>query len=511
MSGEIVRRTENPDVIGFQHTTLHIGEAEQLRALLDTPTKYVNLLSQAEPDFELPALSMTLYAEREQSPESLQLHATSHFTPIDILQPSQTLSWQDALKVELFDLYPDSTKTTMPHDSDSLYIEIGTMFYGRVATYAELDRCAIEVDLIPQDRFHKFAGTVIDADLPDELPDPYLILKEFTGLWLRAHDIVVENSGYRPNPINLSLRSMNKRVSPKPSQEQQPSGVESLFPAQELINEQRLGFNYVGGLAYAKTRLQEIVEVFNDTDARALYDIEPTHFMLYGPAGTGKTTLVEILAGEIDAELIKIVSSDVIEKWVGSSAQNLDQIFKDATQDGYPKVIFFDEFEALGGKSEKLTSSERRDVLKIFNTQITDITRNHPNIIIACATNADTHEIEPALIRSGRLEPIQAGLPTADERIDIWAAILTRSMMAKNGELEIENIDNVDKHVFRLYDQDINPRELSLNSDGMTGADFEAVLGFARRRCYKQYKETGSHRLVCQQDLLDGIRAIQQR
>lgn len=507
MTGELFRTPGSPEELKFHYSTLWLHDEAGLRAALDEPRAYLNLLSEAEPDFETPTMSMVLYAERGATPESLQLHATSEFTPVDIADLDNTLSWQDALRGELLELYPDAAQQSLTHDSESLYTRIGRGFYGRVSTSATVDRCILEVDLISRELFDKYAGTLIDDEDEENHPDdPALILKEFAVLWLHAHDIVIQNSAYSPLPTELSV------VAP-PTKEivADKVPVEAVMPVSELVDEDHRGFNYIGGLTAAKNRLQEIAEAFNDSEARSIYGIGPTHFMLYGPPGTGKTTLVEALADELNAKLMPVSSKDVIEKWVGSSARNLATIFKDAKKGGYPTIVFFDEFEALGGKSEKLSSSERHDVLKVFNTEIIEISRTHPNIIIAAATNVDTHEIEPSLIRSGRLEPIQAGLPNEIERIDIWSSILAKLVLANQSDLIAADAETVGEHRFHLYADDINPVELAKLSDGMTGADFEAVIDFARRRCYRHYKSSGNHRQVCQQDLIDGITHLHQR
>ena len=507
MASEIFRAPGSPEELKFQYSTLWLHDEAGLRTALDEPRNYLNLLSDAEPDFETPTKSMTLYAERAATPESLQLHATSEFTPADIIDLDNALSWQDALRGELLELYPDAAQQSLAHDSDSLYTRIGHGFYGRISTSALVDRCILEVDLVSREQFDKYAGTLIDdEDETAHSDDPALVLKEFAVLWQHAHNIVIQNSAYSPLPVELS-------IVPPPSKEIVADKVpaEAFMPVSELVDEDHRGFNYIGGLTTAKSRLQEIAEAFNDGEARSIYGIGPTHFMLYGPPGTGKTTLVEALADELNAKLVPVSSKDVIEKWVGSSARNLATIFKNAKKGGYPTIVFFDEFEALGGKSEKLSSSERHDVLKVFNTEIIEISRTHPNIIIAAATNVDTHEIEPSLIRSGRLEPIQAGLPNEAERIDIWSSILARLVLANQNEFVAADAEAVGEHRFHLYADDINPLELARLSDSMTGADFEAVIDFARRRCYRHYKTTGNHRQVGQQDLVDGINAIRHR
>jgi transitional endoplasmic reticulum ATPase len=57
-------------------------------------------------------------------------------------------------------------------------------------------------------------------------------------------------------------------------------------------------------------------------------------------------------AGEIGAGFISVGISDVLEMWTGSSERNLSALFEHARANA-PCVLFFDEVDALGGRSEK--------------------------------------------------------------------------------------------------------------------------------------------------------------
>lgn len=54
--------------------------------------------------------------------------------------------------------------------------------------------------------------------------------------------------------------------------------------------------------------------------------------MLYGPPGTGKTLLAKAIASNMDANFLKVVSSAIVDKYIGESARLIREMF------GYAKV-----------------------------------------------------------------------------------------------------------------------------------------------------------------------------
>jgi len=75
--------------------------------------------------------------------------------------------------------------------------------------------------------------------------------------------------------------------------------------------------NDVYGLDSIKAWLRQDVALWRKNDLAAL----PKGYLLCGPAGTGKTYLVECLAGEAAVPVVKM--KNFRDKWVGSSEGNL--------------------------------------------------------------------------------------------------------------------------------------------------------------------------------------------
>uniref|UniRef100_UPI00397F8BD9 AAA family ATPase n=1 Tax=Salmonella sp. s51228 TaxID=3159652 RepID=UPI00397F8BD9 len=75
----------------------------------------------------------------------------------------------------------------------------------------------------------------------------------------------------------------------------------------------------------------------------------PKGCLLYGPPGTGKTLLARAVASQLDANFLKVVSSAIVDKYIGESARLVREMFAYA-RDHEPCIIFMDEIDAIGGK-----------------------------------------------------------------------------------------------------------------------------------------------------------------
>ncbi|KAK4336673.1 hypothetical protein RND71_043975 [Anisodus tanguticus] len=71
--------------------------------------------------------------------------------------------------------------------------------------------------------------------------------------------------------------------------------------------------------------------------------------LLYGPPGTGKTLLARAVASQLEANFLKVVSSAIVDKYIGESARLIREMFNFA-KDHQPCIIFMDEIDAIGGR-----------------------------------------------------------------------------------------------------------------------------------------------------------------
>src|SRR5262249_40027878 len=99
------------------------------------------------------------------------------------------------------------------------------------------------------------------------------------------------------------------------------------------------------GLEKIKAWLRQDVELWRKNDTAAL----PKGYLLCGPVGTGKTYLVECLAGEAGVPIVKL--KNFRDKWVGSSEGNLEKIFRLVHALGRC-YVFIDEADQSLGRRE---------------------------------------------------------------------------------------------------------------------------------------------------------------
>ncbi len=68
----------------------------------------------------------------------------------------------------------------------------------------------------------------------------------------------------------------------------------------------------------------------------------PKGVLLYGPPGTGKTLCARAVANRTDACFIRVIGSELVQKYVGEGARMVRELFEMA-RTKKACVIFFDE------------------------------------------------------------------------------------------------------------------------------------------------------------------------
>ena len=191
----------------------------------------------------------------------------------------------------------------------------------------------------------------------------------------------------------------------------------------------------IGGCKEQIEKMREVVELpMLHPEKFVKLGIDPPKGVLcYGPPGTGKTLLARAVANRTDACFIRVIGSELVQKYVGEGARMVRELFQMA-RSKKACLIFFDEVDAIAGArfddGAGGDNEVQRTMLEIVNQL--DGFDARGNIKVLMATNRpDT--LDPAILRPGRLDrKVEFGLPDLESRAQIFR-IHTRTMAVEQG------------------------------------------------------------------------------
>lgn len=202
-----------------------------------------------------------------------------------------------------------------------------------------------------------------------------------------------------------------------------------------------ISYSEIGGLSDQVRELREVIELpLNNPELFQRVGISPPKgCLLYGPPGTGKTLLARAVASQLDANFLKVVSSAIVDKYIGESARLIREMFNYA-RDHQPCIIFMDEIDAIGGRRfSEGTSADReiqRTLMELLNQMDGFDALGQVKMIMA--TNRPDC-LDPALLRPGRLDrKIEIPLPNEQARLDIMR--IHARPLATHGEIDYEAV-----------------------------------------------------------------------
>merc|ERR1719232_856537 len=183
-----------------------------------------------------------------------------------------------------------------------------------------------------------------------------------------------------------------------------------------------VSYTNIGGLSEQIRELREVIELpLTNPELFVRVGIKaPKGVLLYGPPGTGKTLLARAAANQMEANFLKVVSSAIVDKYIGESARIIREMFGYA-RDHEPCVIFMDEIDAIGGKRLGDGQSADREIQRTLMELLNQLDgfEELGRVKVIMATNRPD-VLDPALLRPGRLDrKIEIGLPNEQGRRDI--------------------------------------------------------------------------------------------
>lgn len=212
----------------------------------------------------------------------------------------------------------------------------------------------------------------------------------------------------------------------------------------------------VGGLEQQVQEIKEAVEL--PLTHPELYDDigikPPKGVILYGEPGTGKTLLAKAVANSTSATFLRVVGSELIQKYLGDGPKLVRELFRVADELA-PSIVFIDEIDAVGTKRYDANSGGEREIqrtmLELLN-QLDGFDSLHDVKVIMATNRIDS--LDPALIRPGRIDrKIEFPLPDQKTKRRIFQIHTSKMSLS----------------------DDVNVEEFVMAKDELSGADIKAM------------------------------------
>ena len=216
----------------------------------------------------------------------------------------------------------------------------------------------------------------------------------------------------------------------------------------------------IGGLEQQIQEIKEAVEL--PLTHPELYDEvgvkPPKGVILYGVPGTGKTLLAKAVANSTAATFLRVVGSELIQKYLGDGPKLVRELFRVAEENA-PSIVFIDEIDAIGTKRYSSHSGGEKEIQRTMLELLNQLDgfEARADVKVIMATNR-IETLDPALIRPGRIDrKIEFPLPDTKTKRKIFQIHTGRMSLA----------------------EDVNLEEFILAKDELSGADIKAICSEA--------------------------------
>ncbi|MCP4761352.1 MAG: AAA family ATPase [archaeon] len=213
-----------------------------------------------------------------------------------------------------------------------------------------------------------------------------------------------------------------------------PPNVDRFVAGMELDDKPKETYADIGGLDNVIQQVRESIELplTNPDLFRDVGITPPGGVLLEGPPGTGKTLVARAVANATNASFIRLVGSELIQKFIGEGARLVRELFALA-RDKAPVVLFIDEIDAVASKRTQDSQVSDREVQRTLMQLMAEMDGFNPldDVKVIGATNRPDI-LDPAILRPGRFDRIiHFELPTSEGREEIFK-IHSRNMPVNN-------------------------------------------------------------------------------
>eukprot|EP01006_Ploeotia_vitrea_P012719 TRINITY_DN33621_c0_g1_i1.p1 TRINITY_DN33621_c0_g1~~TRINITY_DN33621_c0_g1_i1.p1 ORF type:complete len:445 (-),score=77.12 TRINITY_DN33621_c0_g1_i1:89-1423(-) len=195
----------------------------------------------------------------------------------------------------------------------------------------------------------------------------------------------------------------------------------------------------IGGLEQQIQEIKEAVEYpLSHPELYEEIGIKPPKgVILYGPPGTGKTLLAKAVANQTAATFLRVVGSELIQKYLGDGPKLVRELFRVAGEMA-PSIVFMDEIDAVGTKRYDASSSGEKEIqrtlLELLN-QLDGFDALEDVKVIMATNRIET--LDPALIRPGRIDrKIEFPLPDHKTKKMIFEIHTSKMTLGEDVDLD---------------------------------------------------------------------------
>lgn len=212
--------------------------------------------------------------------------------------------------------------------------------------------------------------------------------------------------------------------------------------------------------------------------------VPPKGVLLVGPPGCGKTLLAKAVANQTDATFIRMVGSELAQKYIGEGGRMVRELFSLAKEKA-PSVIFLDEIDAIGAKRLDGSTSGDREVQRTLMQLLAELDgfdALHDVKIIAATNRPDI--LDDALLRPGRFDRI-IEIPIPDD-------------VSRKAILSV--------HLGKMNTKKVSIGRIVERTKGYSGAELKATCVEAGMIAIRDNRSS-----VTQQDMLDAVSRLDKK